>query len=113
MKQLALAAAVAVFLVPSVGQAEAPEPGPWNFGLVAGLNLSQSAFSDNWAGGDKGAINWVLNIDADAKRQVSPSLNWSNQLQLAYGQTSTQERDPAGGKVWSRQDKTTDLILFE
>ena len=86
--------------------------GVWYPSLTAGVNLTQSAYSDNWAGGDKGTVNWVLSVDADAKRQINPSLNWSNQLQLAYGQTSTQE-PTGGGKSWTRPDKTTDKILFE
>jgi hypothetical protein len=105
--------------VPAQGQdaqkKEATEPGPWKYSATVGLNLSQSAFSDNWAGGDQGAINWVGNLDLKAKRQVNRSFNWANQLQLAYGQTTKQEPDPAdpGAKVWTIPEKTTDLILFE
>lgn len=99
---------------PFVAKASDPAPpGPWNLGAGVSLNLSQSSFSDNWAGGDKGVINWVLNADLDAKRQFSETFHWSNQLQLTYGQTSTQNDDPDGGRTWSRPDKTTDLILFE
>jgi hypothetical protein len=108
---LALCCAAAV----AAAAAERPEPGPWQFEATTGLNLSQSAFSNNWAGGDQGAINWVLNADVKAERQVSPSLHWSNLLQLAYGQTTKQEPDPddRARKVWSHPDKTTDLVLFE
>lgn len=107
--------ALCILTTMSAVAAERPEPGPWQFEATTGLNLSQSAFSDNWAGGDQGAINWVLNADVKAERQVSPSLHWSNLLQLAYGQTSKQEADPSDRtrKVWSRPDKTTDLVLFE
>ncbi|HMB71642.1 MAG TPA: DUF3078 domain-containing protein, partial [bacterium] len=107
-----LVAALALTAAAASSPAETLPPGPWNFGLVGSLNLSQSAFSDNWSGGDKGAINWVLTIDAEAKRQVNDAFNWSNDLQLAYGQTSKQEND-GSGKTWSRPDKTTDLIQFE
>lgn len=110
MNRLLLAACAALILCPAPAAfAETPPPGPWNYGAVAGLNLAQSAFSDNWAGGDKGNINWVLNADLTAKRQLSEKLNWSNQLQLAYGQTSTQN----AARDWKTPDKTTDLILFE
>jgi hypothetical protein len=87
-------------------------PGPWAYSVVVGLTLGQSAFSDNWAGGDKGTINWILNANLDAKRQLNPKVNLTEQLQLAYGQTSSQRGD-AGERTWSRPDKTTDLILFE
>ena len=100
---------------PAARAADATPPGPWAYTVVGGLTLSQSTFSDNWSGGDKGAVNWVLNANLDAKRQFNESFNWSNQLQLAFGQTSTQEADPsnAGKKHWSTPDKTTDLILIE
>jgi hypothetical protein len=100
-----------------------PEPGPWSYGVVGGLNIAQSAFSDNWAGGDKGTINWVANADLSAERQVTPEFHWSNKLELAYGQTATQvsvtDTLPSGAvmikrdKEWSRPDKTTDRIFFE
>lgn len=95
--------------------AESLTPGPWAYGVVGGLTLAQSAFSDNWAGGDRGSLNWALNANMEAKRQISSQFNWSNQLQLAYGQTSTQAADPSNPnrKRWSAPDKTTDLILFE
>ncbi len=96
--------------------ADAPrptEPGPWKLGAVAGLNVSQSSFSSNWAGGDRGSIVWVLNSDLGADRQFSKKFNLANRLQLAYGQTSRQTANAAGDLVWDTPDKTTDLIAFE
>lgn len=95
-----------------VRAADDVEPGPWQFGAIVGLNLSQSAFSDNWAGGDQGSINWVLKSDLNAQRQFNESMHWSNDLQLAYGQTATQTVD-SGERRWDKPDKTTDLIQFE
>jgi hypothetical protein len=88
-------------------------PGPWSFGAIVGLNLSQSAFSDNWAGGDKGSIAWVLKSDLKAERQFNMSFHWANNLQLAYGQTAQQTTTASGKKRWDQPDKTTDLIQFE
>ena len=51
------------------------KPGPWKFGAGLSLNISQSSFSNNWTGGDQGSINWVLNSDLSAKRQISRKLN--------------------------------------
>ena len=116
MSRLILGAAAALLLFASTAafSADEPiEPGPWKFGALAGLNLSQSAFSDNWAGGDKGAINWVANADLGADRQVSQKFHWGNKLELAFGQTSTQEAVADGEKSWSRPDKTTDRVFFE
>jgi hypothetical protein len=112
-----LVVAAACLTVPARA-AEAPkpaEPGPWKLACVAGLNLSQSSFSDNWAGGDRGSIVWVANSDAKAERQFSAKYNLSNHLQLAYGQTMQQESDPAdpGRFVWASPKKSNDLIQFE
>jgi len=90
-------------------------PGPWKYTSAVGLTLTESAFTTNWAGGDKGTIVWVLNSDLRAERQVHPHYNISNLLQLAYGQTASQIVDPASPShiAWSTPDKTTDLIAFE
>jgi hypothetical protein len=115
-RALCLALVFASLALPSVLRADEPlEPGPWNYGAVVGLNLNQSAFSDNWSGGDNGAINWVLGADLEAKRQFSRTFNLSNELHLAFGQTQKQEADPSdpGDKDWTHPDKTTDLIQFE
>ena len=100
---------------PAAHAADPPRPGPWAYGILGGLTLNQSAFSDNWSGGDKGSINWVASANLEAKRQFSAKFNLANTLQLAYGETSTQRSDPSdpGRKVWSAPDKTSDLILFE
>lgn len=108
----------ALCAVAPVQAADAPkalEPGPWKLSWVAGLNLSQSSFSDNWAGGDKGSIVWVLNSDTKAERQFNTKYDLSNHLQLAYGQTVQQQPDPAdpGRLVWAAPQKSNDLILFE
>lgn len=86
---------------------------PWKMGALLTLNISQSAFSNNWAGGDEGSLNWVLKSDLTAERQMSRRFHWSNQLQLAYGQTSKQNTDDSGKRAWNVPDKTTDLIQFE
>ncbi len=90
-------------------------PPPWKLTSVASLNLSQSSFSSNWAGGDKGSIVWVLGADTKAERQMSRTLNWATQLLLAYGQTLQQRTESATSDklVWSTPQKTTDLIQLE
>lgn len=99
------------FLPSGVAAAEPLPPGPWKLGTTFGLNLSQSAFSDNWAGGDRGSIVWVVNSDARAERQFSTTFNLTHLLQLAYGQAARQTG--TDGSTWDRPDKTTDLIAFE
>ena len=95
--------------------AKASEPGPWNYSGTLGVNAAQSAFSDDWKGGDKGAIVWVVNSNFTMQRQFSASYNLSNSLKLAYGQTSRQVQDPANPdeRTWDRPLKSTDAIAFE
>ncbi len=118
MSAFTLLAIVALSAPAAVHAADPPkpiEPGPWKFGEQVSLNLSQSSFSTNWSGGDKGSAVWVLGSVSNAERQFSKSFNSSSQLTLAYGQTTRQEDDPShpGERVWSTPDKTTDQILFE
>ena len=111
------ALSIAVFCAPSARAAEPKpvEPGPWKFGTVASLNLSQSQFSTNWAGGDKGSIVWVLSAASTAERQFNRRFNLTNSLLIAYGQTAQQVADPdaPNQRRWDSPDKTTDQILFE
>lgn len=118
MNRTFLAAAALLVLAASPALAADPkpvEPGPWKFGEVLSLNLSQSTFSTNWTGGDKGSIVWVLGSSSTAERQFTKRFNSSSTLTLAYGQTSRQADDPSnpGHRTWDTPDKTTDQILFE
>lgn len=90
-------------------------PGPWKLGTVIGVNLTQSAFSDNWKGGDRGSVVWVANGDATLERQFSTRFNLANKLQAAYGQTAQQVADPNDPRrrVWDTPQKSTDLLALE
>ncbi len=91
------------------------QPGPWKFGAVIGANVAQSAFSNNWRGGDKGSLAWVAFSDVAAERQFSHRFNLTNKLQAAFGQTAQQSSDPRDPrvKVWDRPQKSTDLLALE
>ena len=113
-----VSACVVVMLLTCAGMSAAdptkPDSvGPWKYSAIAGINLSQSTYSTNWSGGDKGTIAWVVNTDFTAKRQFSPTFNLSNLLQLAYGQTTQQSKDANGNLHWDVPDKSSDLIAFE
>jgi hypothetical protein len=113
-----LLACAALALAPAAAFADAQkpaEPGPWKFGEIVSLNLSQSSFSTNWSGGDQGSIVWVAGSASTAERQLSKHFNNTSSLILAYGQTTQQALDPAhpGQRVWDSPIKTTDQILFE
>jgi len=112
---LALALSALAHAAAHAEPAKPIEPGPWKFGSVSTLNLSQSQFSSNWSGGDKGSLVWVLSAASTAERQFSTRFNLANSLLLAYGQTAQQVADPAdpSQRLWDSPDKTTDQILFE
>lgn len=99
-------------LTASADRAHAVDPGPWKKSTTIGLSLSQNSFSSNWRGGDKGSFTWVARLDATASRQLSSTFNWSNSLQLAFGETGRQTGDGKNNR-WLSPDKTSDLILFD
>ncbi|MBN1824693.1 MAG: DUF3078 domain-containing protein [Candidatus Eisenbacteria bacterium] len=108
---------VAALLLATAGGAGAEEKklevGRWYPTLESGVNLTQSAYSDNWNGGDKGSIVWSFITNAGLESQLNERTNWTNQLKLAYGQTHQQARDDAGERVWEEPEKSTDLIDYE
>lgn len=112
MRFPATLAALLIASLPAAARAAEVVPGPWAFKSDAVLTLTQSTFSSNWAGGDRGAIVWVLGTDTNAGRQFSRSFNLANHLVLAYGQTSKQVPDGSELK-WDTPEKSTDKIEFE
>ncbi len=85
----------------------------WQHKVDLSVNLLQSSYSQNWNGGDKGSIVWSGVVDASLEKQVSEAFNLRNTLNLAYGQTASQDRDGDGSLYWARPDKTTDNIQLE
>lgn len=62
--------------------------GVWVRSFQTGINYNQSSFSDNWKGGGTNTIswNWLLNAKSNYN---DGRYNWSNDLQLQYGQNNT------------------------
>ncbi|MGE5177062.1 MAG: DUF3078 domain-containing protein [Hyphomicrobiales bacterium] len=117
-RPLLLCLTAASLLAASAARAADPkpvEPGPWKFGTLLGVNLTQSAFSDNWKGGDRGSVVWVANGDLTLERQFTTKFHLSNHLQAAYGQTAQQVVDPANPRqrAWDSPEKSTDLLALE
>jgi len=102
-------------LLVGVGRAEdrVLEEGKWYPSMESGVTLTQSAYSDNWAGGDNGSIVWTFITNAGLESQLNSKLHWNNTLKLAYGQTSEQAVGEDGERQWSRPEKSTDLIDLE
>jgi hypothetical protein len=82
---------------------------PWNLAIDANLTLNQNAYTMNWGGGATGLLAYALNSNALAEKQLSSKVNTRNTLELAFGQTSTQD---TSGK-WGAAVKSTDEIDFE
>ena len=89
------------------------EVGKWYPTLEGGVQLTQSSYSDNWSGGDKGSIVWTAIVNGTAENQVKPTLNWNNTLKLAYGQTHQQSANSDGSRSWDQPEKSTDLVDYE
>jgi hypothetical protein len=82
----------------------------WTKSVDANLTLTQSAYSDNWSGGQVGSLAWVFNSNSLFERQVNPKLHTRNTLKLFFGQTHSQD---ATTKEWTRPFKSSDRIDFE
>jgi hypothetical protein len=107
---------IGALIVPTtVRAADAPEHevGRWYPTLETGLTLTQSTYSDNWAGGDKGSLVWTFITNATLENQISESFHWNNTLKLAFGQTHQQTVGDDGERFWEKPEKSTDLVDFE
>ncbi len=110
---IAAALAVLALAVPALAEEEeaalTPDDG-WSFASDVNLTLTQNAYSDNWEGGETGALSWALNSNSLGERQLTDVINSRSTLKLAFGQTHSQDRS---SKRWLKPSKTTDLIDFE
>ncbi|RJP76393.1 MAG: DUF3078 domain-containing protein [Candidatus Zixiibacteriota bacterium] len=84
--------------------------GGWRLVLGAGLGVTQSAYSDNWTGGEVGSLVWVANLQAVAEKQLYPWLRTENNLKLSFGQTHTQVDT---SDRWLKPAKSSDKIRFD
>ena len=89
---------------------EAAAPDGWQVASDINLTLTQNAYSDNWDGGETGALSWVFNSNSLAESQLTDIVNNKNTLKLSFGQTHSQDED---SKRWDRPSTSTDLIDFE
>lgn len=118
MSRLPLLGALVPLVVPAVqvaAQEDPVEPGPWKYESLVSLNLTQSAFSGNWSGGDRGSIAWVLRSTLGASRQFTPGFRWENSLLLAYGEKADQIEDPddPARNKWAKGEKNEDQIQLD
>jgi hypothetical protein len=99
-----------IFLVSSLLFCAQVSAESWILSADANLTLTQNAYSDNWVGGESGAIAWTFNSNWLAERQLSSKLHTKNTLKLLFGQTHNQDVET---KDWAKPVKSTDLIDFE
>lgn len=97
----------------SAGEERELEVGKWYPSLETGVNLTQSSYTENWAGGDKGSIVWTWILNGTLENQLNDKANWHNTLKLAFGQTHQQAVDEEGERSWDKPEKSTDLIDYE
>jgi hypothetical protein len=85
----------------------------WNISVEAGLALAQTAYSDNWAGGEIGQLSWTYSSVAVARKQLSSKMHSKTTLKLSFGQNYSQTRNDDGSTHWERPKKITDMIDLE
>lgn len=85
----------------------------WTLSTDISFTISQSAYSDNWAGEELGAISWVFDSHSQANKQLSELFFWKNNLRFAFGQTHQQQVHDDGDRSWGKPKKTTDRINLE
>jgi hypothetical protein len=110
---LLFAASFASAEEPKKEEAKKLEPGRWYPSLESGITLTQSAYSDNWRGGDKGSVVWTFITNGTLENQLNEKANWKNALKLAFGQTHQQVVRSDGARVWDSPEKSTDLVDYE
>jgi Protein of unknown function (DUF3078) len=75
----------------------------WRRSFAVGINLNQSAFSDNWRAGGVSSVAFNSNLDARAD-YASGKTSWDNALQLQYGLLKNKGED---------QRKSVDRIYLD
>lgn len=108
MKNIRFILAAALLLSFALLSAEA-----WKFDSDIMVNLTQSQFSDNWAGSELSNITWTASMNNTAQKQLAEWLKNKNTLKLAFGQTHLQKEDLLGETYWEKPQKSTDQIAFE
>jgi len=83
---------------------------PWKTELDANLMLTQTSYSNNWAGGEAGSLAWAVNSSFLAQKQLNPKMLSKNTVKLAFGQLHNQDKDT---RDWDKPTKSTDLIDLE
>jgi hypothetical protein len=99
---------LAVLLVSFTASNSAAEP--WKYILETDLTLTQTYYSDNWAGGEVGNMTWVGNLNFIASKQFAEHWNNRNLFRFKYGMTHSQDSETGD---WRHPEKSDDQIDLE
>ena len=83
---------------------------PWIYSADVGFVLNGSSYSDNWTGGEVGTMAWKLLSNSMTEKQINPSMNNKNTLELIFGQTYNQD---INSREWSPPLEAADRIDLE
>ena len=53
---------------------QAAKTGGWKTSMAIDFSTAQTAYSDSWAGGEAGSVNWVSNLNASFEKQLTALL---------------------------------------
>jgi len=88
---------------------EVPEY-PWEIAVQLKINSSQSSYSNNWDGSEKGSYVWNADFSGTFQKQLNHYSNSRTTYRLAYGQTHTQDNTT---RYWKIPTPSTDRIDIE
>ena len=108
MKTYSILSLIVMMCVSSILTAES-----WKITSDASLSLSQSSYSDNWAGTELGSISWTAASNSAAEKQLTDIMHNRTTLKLSFGQTHQQRINTEGEKDWSKPEKSNDKIDLE
>lgn len=81
----------------------------WEYSFDVKGTLSQSFYTDNWDGDEEANINWLLQGNMTANKQLLDWFRSKNSLKLKFGQIYDTETEKAG---WKEPRKSDDEIDF-
>lgn len=102
--------AMLIITATSICSAEGEDSLASKTSIDASLTLSQSTYSDNWTGGDAGNLAWIAIFNGSRQIYHQQTWHWRNTLNLAYGQTHSQDPET---NDWKKPTKSTDKVDFE
>lgn len=100
---------IAIVCLVAMTVAAVSTAGEWEKTADLGLLLSQSSYSEEWAGDELGSLIWTFTADMLAAKDLNENTRWRNTLKMAYGQTHQQREDDS----WSAPQKSSDRIFLE